>query len=411
MRRPLFLLLVLLLACACSKKDETKAKMASREAIANDFLHWEKLLGRAAETRISNSPRYTAAAAGSANLIFAYEAAFEKDADIEAAIEQVRQGGLLVTGLHGSSGAQGCRLLDQLARECGAWDLKFETGAEVEARRAEAGESQPKSKTKGDWEAFNYHYLELDEYRAWLPEEIRPERLASGRVAFHEVLQHKGHLPEGIRAFGKNGTQIYSFAIGDGHALFFSDLEVLGWQRMVDATLFYPGHQPEAIETQAVNLLAPWLQSLEGPLSIHSCRIRYQTRVPRIYQWLAGDGLPVTLSLLALVIAFVWQLSRRFGPLLPLADSGRRRSLAEHLNGCVEFGAAEPAARQHLLRRLSQSTRERWIRRHPEASRDEITAAMSQASGIDEGQILQLDQGRSASFTASLQQIRQLRKK
>lgn len=421
MRRLLFILVLLLGVASCSKKNEPKAKMASPAAIANDFLHWEKLLARETGTSITNSPRYTAAAAPAPNLIFAYEAAFEKDEDIDAVIAQVSQGSLLVTGLHGSSGAQGCRLLEQLVRECGAEGLTFETGAEEEARKQEAGGSpdkepskdkhKKKDKDKDKWVEFNYSHCSLSHYRNWLPEEIRPETLPGSSVAFHETMHHRGSLPSSIRAFGKNGTLIYSFAIGDGHVLFFSDLEVLSWQRMVDAAFFTPGFQPDKIEPQAAQLILPWLAGIERPLALHSCRIRYQTRVPRIYQWLIGDGLPVTLTLLVLVIAFVWYLSRRFGPLLPREDFGSRRSLAEHLRGCVDFGARQPAARDHLLRRLSIVTRERWIRRHPGANRDDITTAMSQATGLSESDIRHLDQGRSTSFITSLQQIRQLRKK
>ncbi|MBL8482008.1 MAG: DUF4350 domain-containing protein, partial [Rhodocyclaceae bacterium] len=75
-------------------------------------------------------------------------------------------------------------------------------------------------------------------------------------------------------------------------------------------------------------LLWALLQDSTGPV-----RLITQIEMPTLWAWLAGPGLSALVPLMIGLIAWIWHVAPRMGPVLPAA-APERRSLAEHLAAC-----------------------------------------------------------------------------
>ncbi|MBL8470669.1 MAG: hypothetical protein KF778_16200 [Rhodocyclaceae bacterium] len=110
-------------------------------------------------------------------------------------------------------------------------------------------------------------------------------------------------------------------------------------------------------------------------------RLITRIQVPSLWSWLAGPGASALYPLLAGLVAWIWYVAPRLGPLLP-ATPPERRSLSEHLAAC---GRAVRRAHGHAAwaERLRDILRRRLELRHPElAAGANLPAALAAQTGL-----------------------------
>lgn len=137
-------------------------------------------------------------------------------------------------------------------------------------------------------------------------------------------------------------------------------------------------------------------------------------QVPSLFTLLwQKAALAVTLAL-ALLLAWLWRRGRRFGPLLPAAEGGRR-SLIEHLHASAMF-AWRNRAIAPLIERQRRGIRARMILRHPgyrRLPRPQQYALIAEAAAVDAAEVAQaLEQeipAKPQALTVLVQRLQQIR--
>jgi len=133
---------------------------------------------------------------------------------------------------------------------------------------------------------------------------------------------YEDDLPETFNWLWGNAQNGYLFGRqyrGAGSIFVAGELDFLG-----NRELDQPGHAALAWQ-----VLAPVL----GKNKVH---LIYAADVPPMYVLIVYRGWPILLPLVIALLAWLWALSQRFGPLLPLA-SAHRRALLEHVQASGEF--------------------------------------------------------------------------
>ena len=184
----------------------------------------------------------------------------------------------------------------------------------------------------------------------------------------------EGAKPEDVDLCGRNviagQVEDYARSVGAGGKLFYAERRFgKGWIAVVssmafmdNAALKQPGNR---------SLMLRVLQPTPGPGRIY---LLYSVDVMPLPLLILEHGWPVLVALALLVLAFLWSVAPRFGPVRPAAPLARR-ALLEHIRAGAELlwrGGAEKvlyqAAREDMLRLLQ--------RRHPAAAGAERRALL-----------------------------------
>jgi hypothetical protein len=131
--------------------------------------------------------------------------------------------------------------------------------------------------------------------------------------------------------------------------------------------------------------------------------------------WLWQHCRPVLLGLVALLLLWTWNATRRFGPLLPEA-AGERRALIEHIEASGRWLWKLPQGRALLLNAVRQRTEKQLLRRLPELhalSPAERARRLARLTRLPEPQVsnalLGAASARAAEFTQQISTLQQLR--
>ncbi|WP_028101425.1 DUF4350 domain-containing protein [Pseudoduganella violaceinigra] len=131
--------------------------------------------------------------------------------------------------------------------------------------------------------------------------------------------------------------------------------------------------------------------------------------------WLWQHARPVLLGLAALLLLWLWNATRRFGPLLPEA-AAPRRALIEHIEASGRWLWRLPQGRALLLQAVRARTEKLLLRRLPELHAmdgNERARRLARLTRLPEAHILDALLGapatRAAEFTRQISTLQQLR--
>ena len=367
---PLFILL--LVACAVAGfRIETKSVDTgeSREARLNPWLAAGRLLERQA-LKVRFAPEYGGLPAHATVIVLATPLDYLDDAERDALLEWVRQGGHLVSELTEVSDNDKTGGGEALAEQLDTRLLEHDFKANEHKELAQEKAGRP---TRLDGEGTVQAAFTADYYLA--PGKQAPEWVAGDRYGAHAL----------------------RFASGRGHITLLSDLDwmtnerlgegdhgALLW-RVVDAT---PG---------AEVWLIPGIER------------------PSLLSVIVEKALPLLITVAVFILAWLWSASRRFGPLAPVPEPARRR-LAEHLEASGRYlmhhgGLAQlhGASRQRLLALVH--------RRHPQwrqLAAPELAQRLAERARIEPAAVQRLLQQapppQLLQFAADIRLINRLRK-
>lgn len=367
---PLFLLL--LLACAvASFRIETRTVDTgeSREARLNPWLAAGRLLERQG-LRVRNAPEYGGLPAHADVIVLATPLDYLDEAEQDALLQWVRQGGHLVSELTDISDSNKSGSGELLAEQLNVRLLEHDFSAsEQKELLREKGGRPTRLDAEGTVRAdFTADYFLTAGKRA-------PAWIASDRYGPHAM----------------------RFATAKGRITLLSDLEWLAndhlgtgdhgallW-RVVDAA---PG---------AEVWLVPGVER------------------PSLLAVILEKATPLLAAIAVFVLAWLWSASRRFGPLAPVPDPARRR-LAEHLEASGRY-----LMRHGGLATLHDASRQRLLalvhRRHPQwrqLSAPELAQRLADRARIEPAAVQRLLQQappqQLLQFAADIRLINRLRK-
>lgn len=134
---------------------------------------------------------------------------------------------------------------------------------------------------------------------------------------------------------------------------------------------------------------AALLKSLLIQYDSSSFLLIYRRGTLSAWQWLWENAMPVIILLIALIVAWVLQGSRRFGPSLPPYNYGSRK-IMEHIEamGRYMWGGKHQL---HLVKCLRRRIRERVKRVYPawyKMSLEQLAVELSRISGLEKNQVV-----------------------
>lgn len=231
---------------------------------------------------------------------------------------------------------------------------------------------------------------------ALLDTDIGREGRIKTRFDHHYYLE-QGKLAPAWSVSDSNGVHVMRFAVGDGHITLLSDAL---W--MENRTLAEGDHG--ALLWRVINAkknAEVWL--------IHG-----QDR-PSLFALLRTAALPLLCALTLFVLAWLWQVSRRFGPLLHALPESRRK-LSEHLEATGRY-----LFRHQGLPTLFNASRERLLsqvqRHYPQWRRlppERLAQHLGERAGIESAAIQRLLSTPAPEnilqFAADIRLINRLRK-
>lgn len=367
---PLFLLL--LVACAvASFRIETRSvdRGESPEARLNPWLAAGRLLERQG-LRVRTAPQYGGVPAHAGVIVLATPLDYLDNAEQDALLAWVRQGGHLVSELTDISASTRSGSSERLAAQLDVRLLEHDFSAAEKKQLAREKDGRP---TRLDGEGTLQAGFTADYF------------LAAGKRA------------PAWSAGDRYGPHAMRFATGRGRITLLSDLAWLGNDRL--------GEGDHGALLWRVVDAAPgsevWL--IPG------------IERPSLLAVILEKATPLVVAISIFALAWLWSASRRFGPLAPLPEPARRR-LAEHLEASGRYlmrhgglGALHNASRERLLARVH--------RRHPQWRRlatPELAQRLAERARIEPAAVQRLLQQAPPQqllpFAADIRLINRLRK-
>lgn len=372
MRRwtPALFVLLLALAGVASFTVETRTHPTgmSAEAQLNPWLAAARVLERQGLV-VESEPDYGGVPARTRVLLMATPLDFLSEGEREALLDWVRAGGHLVTVVP-DPGLVGKDVESVLARLVDVRLLRREPGADE--RKAAASKSGLRTLAV---EPAGHLQAGLDPRRTL--------RAGPGPALWRAT---DGAYLHGLRR-----------AVGQGRITVFSDLEWL--------------HNHQLGKGDHAGLL--WA-ALDAPPRAHVLLVSGTER-PSLFMLAWERAAPLLVALAIFVLAWLWQATRRFGPLRPGPPAERRR-LAEHLEASGHY-----LYRHGGLHRLYEASRARLLarvqRRHPQwrgLPPDRLAERLAERARVEAGAVARVLGGPAPDhllqFAADLRLLNRLRK-
>lgn len=366
-----FFLLLLVACAAASFRIETQTVDAgeSREARLNPWLAAGRLLERQA-LRVRFAPEYGGLPAHARVIVLATPLDYLDEAEQNALLEWVRQGGHLVSELTELSDSDKSGSGEALAEQLDVRLQEHDFNADARKELAREKTGRP---TRLDGEGTVEAAFTADYFLA--PGKRAPAWIAGDRY----------------------GPHVLRFAAGRGRITLLSDLDWMKNERLGEGDHGAVLWRVVDAEPGAEVWLIPGIER------------------PSLLAVILEKATPLIAAIVAFILAWLWSASRRFGPLAPVPEPARRR-LAEHLEASGRYllrhgglGALQGASRQRLLALVH--------RRHPQwrqLGAPELAQRLAERARIEPGAVQRLLQQEPPQqllqFAADIRLINRLRK-
>jgi len=144
--------------------------------------------------------------------------------------------------------------------------------------------------------------------------------------------------------------------------------------------------------------------------------IVFDEDMPALPAWLWRHAREAVIALVLLLLAFMWNRARRFGPLIDLPPPARRR-LLEHVEASGQF-LWRNGERQYLIEAVRRAVDAAAARRHPgweSLPPDERTGRIADVTGLPETLVHQAlsgaGHGHKHSFTHTIRDLERIRRR
>ncbi|MDF3030425.1 MAG: hypothetical protein K0R03_983 [Moraxellaceae bacterium] len=368
-RMPLIaaLLVALLLACFTVEYEEYD-KGYSREAILNPWLAAGRLL-EANGVRVRFTPEYSRLPPQARVLVLATPLQYLDFREQTELLAWVKDGGHLVTELAaGDEDDEGRNLI----------------AGQLDVQRLQREPEDEKV------------MQDLPQQPRFLPVRLGDEGSVQAHFQPHGFLQ-AGRVAPVWEAKDRNGTHAMRFALGKGHVTLVSDNL---WM-----------HNMNLGEGDHAALLWRVIDAQRG----EEAWLVHGMERPSLFALVLEEATPFLTALALAVLVWLWAISRRFGPLVSVLPTARRR-LAEHLEASGRYllrhgglGQLHEASRQRLLAQVQ--------RRHPQWRRlpsHELAVQLAARARIESGAVLRVlttdSPDHLLQFAADIRLINRLRK-
>ncbi|MCD6060218.1 MAG: hypothetical protein K0S16_529 [Moraxellaceae bacterium] len=368
-RMPLIaaLLVALLLACFTVEYEEYD-KGYSREAILNPWLAAGRLL-EANGVRVRFAPEYSRLPPQARVLVLATPLQYLDFREQTELLAWVKDGGHLVTELAaGDEDDEGRNLI----------------AGQLDVQRLQREPEDEKV------------MQDLPQQPRFLPVQLGDEGSVQAHFQLHGFLQ-AGRVAPVWEAKDRNGAHAMRFALGKGHVTLVSDNL---WM-----------HNMNLGEGDHAALLWRVIDAQRG----EEAWLVHGMERPSLFALVLEEATPFLTALALAVLVWLWAISRRFGPLVSVLPTARRR-LAEHLEASGRYllrhgglGQLHEASRQRLLAQVQ--------RRHPQWRRlpsHELAVQLAARARIESGAVLRVlttdSPDHLLQFAADIRLINRLRK-
>lgn len=374
------LLVAGLLALCFTLETRTEDKGYGHEAQLNPWLAAGRLLERQ-ELRVRFAPRYHRLPAQANVIVLATPPDTLGQQEQAELVDWVQEGGHLVVEPSSADSAKEAESIPEESREL----LHRHLDVRLQKREAKNDADNLLRRIAGLSDAHGLRTTEIDK-EGHLKAGFNPR-----------LFLRAGQYPPAWVVTDEGGAHAMRFAYGEGFITVLSDSQWLH-NRMLErgdhgALLWRIVNADKGSEV--------WL--------VHG-----QDR-PSLFSLLWQNALPLLLAVAVFVGLWLWQASRRFGPVHALPADTRRR-LSEHLEASGRF-----LFRQQALASLFEASRERWLaqlqRQHPQWRRlspEKQAAHLAERSGIEAGAILRLladpPPAHILQFAADIRLINRLRR-